>query len=96
MAKIDGEKFTVVEIKDSDYEDSNGETTRGVKLTTKEQFEIEGVDCNKFHTTRVAIVKKFNNKQLREDVNGGKSLGPIKCVKEKTNAGKDFFNLVDA
>lgn len=95
MAKIDGKKFTVTKIEDSDYDDK-GTITRGVKITTKETFDVEGVECSKFHTTRVAVVKRFGQGALRDDVNGGNPLGPIKCVKEKTAAGKDFFNLVDA
>lgn len=84
-----------MEIQDSDYDD-NGQSVPGVKITIKEQFEVDGMDCNKFHTTRVAIVKRLKMQSLRADVNENKkSLGPIKCVKEKTNAGKDFFNLVD-
>ncbi len=68
-----------------------------MKITTKETFDVDGNQANKFHTTRVAIVKKFNNTKLREDVNSGKdTLGPVKCVSEKSSAGKSFFNLVDA
>ena len=67
-----------------------------MKITTKEEFNVENVECSKFHTTRVAVVRRFGKGQLREDVNSGKPLEPIKCVKEKANNGKDFFNLVDA
>ena len=67
--------------------------TKGVKITTKETFEIEGNFVNKFHTTRVAIVKKFSNEKLRSDVNNGNSLGPVKCVSEKSASGKRFSSL---
>lgn len=95
LKKIDGKPFTITKIEDSDYDD-NGTTTKGVKVTTKESFDVDGTEWNKFHTTRVAIVKKLNQQQLRSDVNGGKSLGPVKCVEEKAQNGKMFWNLVDA
>ena len=94
MAKIGDKAFTVTFIEDSDYTQGD-DVTKGVKITTKETFEIEGNFINKFYTTRVAIVKKFNNEKLRADVNNGNSLGPIKCVSEKSISGKNFFNLID-
>lgn len=95
LAKIGDKPFTVIHIEDSDYENGD-EVTKGVKLTTKETFDVEGEQYSKFHTTRIAIVKRFSNANLRADVNGGESLGPIKCVSEKAASGKSFFNLVDA
>ncbi len=94
MAKIDNKVFTITFIEDSDYTQGN-EVTKGVKITTKETFEIEGNSINKFYTTRVAIVKKFNNEKLRMDVNHGNPLGPVKCISEKSASGKNFFNLID-
>ena len=95
LAKIEDKPFTIIAVEDSNY--TQGENiTKGVKITTKETFEIEGNYINKFHTTRVAIVKKFNNEKLRNDVNNGIALGPVKCISEKTASGKSFFNLVDA
>ncbi len=94
MAKIDDKAFTITFIEDSDYVQGD-EVTKGVKITTKETFEIEGNFINKFYTTRVAIVKKFNNEKLRTDVNNGNPLGPVKCISEKSASGKNFFNLID-
>ena len=94
LAKIDDKAFTITFIEDSDYTQGD-EVTKGVKITTKETFEIEGNFINKFYTTRVAIVKKFNNEKLRNDVNNGNSLGPVKCISEKSASGKNFFNLID-
>ncbi|MHA7733901.1 hypothetical protein [Nitrosopumilus sp. S6] len=95
MAKIGDKAFTITFIEDSDY--TQGElVTKGVKISTKETFEIEGNFVNKFHTTRVAIVKKFSNEKLRSDVNNGNPLGPVKCISEKSASGKSFYNLVDA
>ena len=95
MAKIGDKAFTITFIEDSDYTQGD-QITKGVKITTKETFEIDGNFLNKFHTTRVAIVKKFSNEKLRSDVNKGNSLGPVKCVSEKSASGKSFYNLVDA
>jgi len=60
LAKIDDKIFTITHIEDSDYTQGT-EVTKGVKITTKETFDIAGNSINKFYTTRVAIVKKFNN-----------------------------------
>lgn len=95
MAKIEDKAFTIKFIEDSDYTQGD-EVTKGVKITTQETFEIDGNHINKFYTTRVAIVKKFNNEKLREDVNKGIPLGPVKCVSEKSASGKNYFNLIDA
>ncbi|MBT5841959.1 MAG: hypothetical protein HOH78_00010 [Thaumarchaeota archaeon] len=95
MAKIGDSAFTITFIEDSDYTQGE-EITKGVKITTKEQFDIDGNLINKFYTTRVAIVKKFNNEKLRADVNNGNPLGPVKCISEKSSSGKSFFNLIDA
>ncbi len=94
LAKIDDKAFTITRIEDSDYTQGN-EITKGVKITTSETFEIQGTSMNKFHTTRVAIVKKFDNQKIRTDVNNGTPLGPVKCVLEKSSSGKNFYNLVD-
>ncbi|AFS82748.1 hypothetical protein [Candidatus Nitrosopumilus sediminis] len=96
MAKIGDQSFTITFVEDSDY--TQGEiVTKGVKITTKEMFEIDGNHFNKFHTTRVAIVNRFKNEKLREDINIKQiPLGPVKCISEKSASGKSFFNLVDA
>ena len=95
LAKIGEKPFTILQIEDSNYTD--GDTVnKGVKITTKESFEVEGNDMNKFHTTRIAIVNKLTQENIRNDVNSGKALGPVKCVSEKSNSGKSFYNLVDA
>jgi len=96
LAKIGEQSFTIMFVEDSNY--TQGEdVTKGVKITTKEMFEVDGNHINKFHTTRVAIVNRFKNEKLREDVNIKKiPLGPVKCISEKSSSGKNFFNLVDA
>ena len=96
LAKIGEKPFTITSIEDSDYTQGD-ETTKGVKITTKEEFDIEGNKVRKFHTTRIAIVNSLANEKIREDVNqNGKSLGPVRCVEDKSKTGKNFINLVDA
>jgi len=95
LAKIDGKAFTVVGIADSNYEDGD-RVTNGVKLTTKESYDVDGKNMNKFHTTRVAVVKRLSEAEIREDVKEGLEIGPLKCVSEVAKNGKRFFNLVDA
>ncbi len=96
MAKIGEQSFTVTFIEDSDYTQGD-EVTKGIKITTKEMFNVDGNQINKFHTTRVAVVNRFKNDKLREDINNKQvPLGPVKCVSEKSASGKSFFNLVDA
>ena len=95
LGKIDGQSFTVIKVEDSPYT-SGEDITEGIKITTKESFDIEGTKMSKFHTTRIAIVRKFKNDKIRDDINKkGLNLGPIKCVKETAKNGKQFFNLVD-
>ena len=96
MAKIGEQSFTITFVEDSDY--TQGDVvTKGVKITTKEMFDVDGNQMNKFHTTRVAIVNRFKNEKLREDINNKQiPLGPVKCISEKSSSGKSFYNLVDA
>ena len=95
LAKLGDTPFTVLKVEDSDY--TQGDVvTKGVKLTTKEFFDIDGKEHNKFHTTRVAIVKRFSDSSIRDSINSGTPLGQVKCVSAKAANGKDFFNLIDA
>ena len=97
MAKIGEKPFTIIKIEDSDYNDGE-KTTKGVKVTTKEEFDIDGNKITKFHTTRLAIVNALENSNIRTDVNeNNKPLGPVKCATGKSvKNGKDYFHLVDA
>ncbi len=96
LSKLGEQSFTITFVEDSNY--TQGEdVTQGVKITTKEMFEVNGNKVNKFHTTRVAVVNKFRNEKLREDINNKQiPLGPVKCISEKSASGKSFYNLVDA
>lgn len=96
LAKLEGKKFTIVKIEDSNYE--QGETvTKGVKITTKEEFDINGSNHTKFHTTRKTLVNKLNDEKLRTAVNGGQALGPVKCESTPSKSGGNpYYVLVDA
>ena len=96
MAKIGEQSFTITCVEDSNY--TQGEVvTSGVRITTKEMFDVDGNQMNKFHTTRVAIVNRFKNETLRGDINNKHiPLGPVKCISKKSASGKSFYNLVDA
>ena len=95
LAKVEDKAFTVIKVEDSDYTQGD-EVTKGVKITTKEKFSIEGKDWSKFHTTRIAVVKRLSQTDIRESINGGTPMGPVKCVSAVAANGKNFFNLVDA
>ena len=96
LTKIGEKAFTIIDIQDSDYT-KGADTTPGVKITTAETFEIDGNSISKFHTTRVAVVQRLSNQNLRKDVNVEKKpLGPVKCVSQAAANGKNFFNLIDA
>ena len=98
MTNIGEKPFTITQIEDSDYTQGD-KTTKGVKITTKESFDVEGHEekQSKFHTTRVAIVNVLSNEKIREDVNQNNNpLGPVKCVKGKTKAGNPVITLEDA
>jgi alpha-mannosidase len=97
LGKIADATFTIVAVEDSDYDD-NGIITQGVKITTKEKFNIDGAWWNKLHTTRTAIVNRLKNQKLRADLQASQmGLGPLQCklVKSK-RGGKPYFDLVEA
>ena len=96
LKSIDGKPFTIVSVEDSNYED-NGKMTPGVKITTKERFEVDGKEVNKFHTTRTAIVTKLTMTGLRQDLQKGDTVGPVICRLQKPTKGtKDYWALVEA
>ncbi len=92
LTAIDGKVFNIVAVEDSNYDE-----TPGVKITTKEEFEVDGEKFNKFHTTRHAITKFFSE-AVRNDLKSGETIGPVKTekVKAKTRGVNDYYVLVDA
>lgn len=95
LTKLGEKPFSIIGVEDSNYND-NGVEKEGVKITTKETFNIEGADWQKFHTGRKAIVSKLKNAKLRADIANGTVIGPVKCVPTKFKNGKGGFDLVDA
>jgi len=95
LAKIDGQKFTITAIEDSNYTEGD-KVTPGVKITAEQEFIINDTKVNKFHTTRIAIVEVLNNETLRQKIREGDTLGPVICKKFKSDKGKDYFNFEEA
>lgn len=94
LSKIDGETFTITGVEPSDYDD-NGTMVPGVKIATKEAFKVGDAEFKKFHTTRVAIVKKLLQTSVREVLENGDTFR-VKTVKSKTKNGHTVFLLEDA
>jgi len=97
LAKLGDKPFTIIHVEDSEYRQGD-EVTDGVKITTKEAFQIDGIVApqSKFHTSRIAVTRKLKNTKLRADINDKGINLKVRCVSEKAKNGKDFFNLVDA
>ncbi len=95
LKKIDGQKFSIVKVEKSNYEE-NGISTDGVRIYTKESFTIDGEKKNQFHTTRTAIVNKLLDEQLLAALEKGDSLKPVvsKEVPSK-KGGKPYFDLIE-
>lgn len=88
LKHIDGETFTIVAAEQSNYEDK-GEITPGVKLTTKETFGDLG---NRFHTTRMTIVKQLMSDEIQAGFAKGDTL-TVRCVQPE---GKKYYVMENA
>jgi len=93
LAKIDGKAFTIVGVVDSAYTEQGKEPKPGVKITTKEQFKVDGKEWNVFHTTRETVVKALTDDTIRADLASGEEIGLVKCEKVE---GKRYFVLKSA
>ncbi len=91
LSQIDGKPFTIIGIENSNYTDGD-KSTPGVKITTKEEFNINGEKHNKFHTTRSVVVENLQNEKLRSDISQGNELGPVICKKP---TGKKYYVMED-
>lgn len=93
LTQIDGKPFTITAVEDSAYNE-----TPGVKITVQNGFAINNEVVSRFHTTRAAIVKTLKSEQLRADLQAGKTIGPVVCIKETApkNGGNPYFYLADA
>lgn len=99
LSAIDGMFFTITDVERSDYTEYDGDakiTTKGVKITTKESFTIDGKQENKFHTTRVKLVQKLLDEKVLEDLKT-EGFSPMVCVKvpykNKEGLDRSFYKL---
>ena len=93
LAKLDDKQFTIINVERKDYDEN-----KGIKIATSEDFDIEGEQVNKFHTTRQAIVGKFLNdagepSALYNAVNQADASLKVKIFKRKSASGRDYFDL---
>ena len=96
LAKLKSAAFTIVAVEDSNYED-HGVVNQGVRITTKEAYDIDGKKVSKFHSTRTAIVNKLREPKLRDALTKGDVIGPVKAVEVPAKkGGKPYFDLVTA
>lgn len=99
LSAIDGMFFTISDVERSDYTeygDGTPTVTKGVKITTKESFTVDGKQENKFHTTRVKVVEKLLNEKVLEDLKT-EGFSPMICVKvpykNKEGLDRSFYKL---
>jgi hypothetical protein len=89
--------MTITSVSRKDYNDGT-DNTKGVVITTKEVFPIDGEPFSKFHTTRQALVGKFLNDAgdmtiLGKAINDGGEL-KVKVVSKKNQAGnRNYFDF---
>ena len=93
LSYLDDREFTIIGVERKDYDEN-----KGIKITTKEDFDIEGEIINKFHTTRQAIVGKFLNDageptSLFNAVNEPDNALKVKVFKRKSANGREYFDL---
>ena len=93
LALLDDKQFTIINVERKDYDEN-----KGIKIATSEDFDIEGEQVNKFHTTRQAIVGKFLNDAgdptaLYKAVNQTDASLKVKVFKRKSASGRDYFDL---
>ena len=91
LTNIDGNRFTITGVEDWQYND-HGNMIPGVKILTKEAFDIGGEKFSKFHTTRTIIVDVLSNEKLRSDLASGDEIGPVICKKVP---GKNYYIMED-
>jgi hypothetical protein len=94
LAKLNNQPFVITAVEDSDYEEA-GRLSPGVKITTKDLYNIEGKMYNKFHTTRTAIVNRLRDPELRKALAAGDVIGPVKTqLVVAKKGGKPYYDLV--
>ena len=93
LSYLDDREFTIIGVERKDHDEN-----KGIKITTKEEFDIEGEKINKFHTTRQAIVRKFLNDAgepttLYNAINQPDNSLKVKIFKRKSASDEEYFDL---
>ena len=93
LSYLDDREFTIIGVERKDYDEN-----KGIKITTKEEFDIQGEKVSKFHTTRQAIVGKFLNDAgepttLYNAINRVDASLRVKLFQRKSANGRDYFDL---
>ncbi|HUT06986.1 MAG TPA: hypothetical protein VMW74_09930 [Nitrosopumilaceae archaeon] len=83
----DAGSFTILNVVDSNYND-----TPGVKITTQEGFEVNGKEYHEFYTTRKAIVDLLTSNEIREDLRAGNSM-LVQIGTRISKGNKEYFVL---
>jgi len=95
IARLGDRPHTITEVVRKDYEEH-----LGTLVTTKESFEIDGEQVNKFYTTRTYLVEKFYTKDdsglvtptaLCMAVNQGGELKVKQVSKTSQKSKKEYF-----
>jgi len=91
LARIGAEPFTIIGVEDSSYDG-----TPSIIISVKKPITVDETEYTKFYTGRKALLDTLSNPKLREDLKGGKTIGPVKCVLTKAKGGgKDYWVLED-
>lgn len=90
LSRVDGKALTITEVVRQDYEEN-----KGVRITTKESFDVDGASYNKFYTTRTYLVEKFLNDNqtptpLNMAINQGGEI-KLKVVQKTSKKGKEYY-----
>ena len=93
LSYLDDREFTIIGVERKDYDEN-----KGIKITTKEEFDIQGEKVSKFHTTRQAIVRKFLNDageptDLFNAINQPDNSLKVKIFKRKSASDEEYFDL---
>jgi len=99
ISKLGEKPFTIVKVESSDYEGQDG-VVAGIRIETKESFDIEGSSFNKFYTTRTVCVSKFYNKEkvptaLTTAILAGGEL-KVKTTSKQSKSGRSYFDFEQA
>lgn len=110
----DKQQFTIKALEDSEYEgkpsvvittveEFDGKdlhlTEQALQYMEEDQVkEFREKKHSKFHTSRMAIIKTLKSPKLREVLEKGETVGPVKCsyVTKPKKGGKPYWELVEA